>query len=269
MTDAAIAAAVASVALLAFVAWRARRGRQERNILVAYSLRFPSGLSAESVEAFLGSLSGLLPPWWRRLFSVPFVILETTADERGIEHRLLVSQGERHHVEDLLQAHLPSVRYDELEAAEVDASDAATYRISTPDRPLRSDAKTLSVGVSTSLQPLEPNEHITVQWTLTPAGPVTPARRVGPTGHTPWWFGDDGTREDSEAVAALKAKRSSPLLLAVARVGVLARSRRRAHQLMRRVETPWHAARAPGVQLRRRWLPEGLVARQIRAGRCP
>jgi len=45
---------------------KAADARQQRRTLEEYELRFPTNLGADGVEAFLGRISGLLPPWWRR-----------------------------------------------------------------------------------------------------------------------------------------------------------------------------------------------------------
>ena len=52
--------------------------------LEAYRLTFPRDVRAEQVVAFARSLSGLLPPWWRRLVGGPVVVFEVTSNEHGI-----------------------------------------------------------------------------------------------------------------------------------------------------------------------------------------
>ena len=59
--------------------------------LAAYRLHFASGLDNVAVAEFLSGLSGWLKPWWwRRLFSNPFIVLETHAEAAGLQHFLLV-----------------------------------------------------------------------------------------------------------------------------------------------------------------------------------
>src|SRR5579864_8317653 len=88
----------------------AARGRLQSS-LRAFRLNFPRGLKAEEVVNFLDGLSGLLLPWWRRWLASPFVVLETHADVRGIEHYLLVPEAWERSVLGLLSANLPGVRF--------------------------------------------------------------------------------------------------------------------------------------------------------------
>ncbi len=263
-------AVAGSLAAATVLSWRIVELAGERATLVAYSLRFPRGLPAPDVESFIAALSGLLPPWWKRWYGSPSVFLETTASPAGISHQLLVSEAHRHQVENALQAHLPAVAYTPLEGrAEPKVTAAAAYRLSTGDRSLRVDAPTLSRGLLASLQPLHGNESVTIQWALTPTGPVGPARRASQP--TRWWWlnTDDSTRNDGEAVTALKAKQSSALLLGVARIGVHADSPKQAQRLLRRVEGPWHGSRAPGVHLRRRLIPSSWAVHAVRRRALP
>lgn len=242
----------------------------ERASLVGYSLRFPRGLPVDEVEHFVAALAGLLLPWWKRWLHMPSVVLETSATASGITHNLYVPEKYHHLVENALQAHLPSVRYtplDEVEAPK--ATQATAYRLSVNDRSLRVDAAQLSMGLLTSLQPLAPGEVVTVQWALTPAGPVQPARPSIPPETPALWPLDERTQRDAESVSALRTKQSTTLLLATARIGVRAHDAQRARTLLRRTEGPWHASRAPGVHLRRRLLPAEWVAHCLKHRSLP
>ena len=261
---------VSDFSLTWLVYWRWSEQSAQSAGFLAYELRFPRDLETEAVRAFVGALSGLLPPWWKRWLSTPVVILETVATNYGISHQLLVDQSHAHHVENMLQAHLPGVRYTPLDAVPpLEAIVGSSYRITTGDRALRVDAPALSQALLTTLQPLRAGEQITVQWVLTPAGPVAPAGHG--TSASPWWWptGEDGKRQDGEAVSALKAKQSGPLLLGSARLAVQAADRAHARSLLHRVESAWHASRAPGVHLRRRLIPEYWVARGVRNRSLP
>jgi hypothetical protein len=265
-----VSAAVALVAwtsllVAAVTLWRWVERSNELALLVGYELRFPRGLETEAVEAFVSALSGLLPPWWKRWLHSPVVIFETVADHSGIRQRLLVAESRRHQVEDMLQAHLPAARYTPLDSIEVPrARSAASYRLSTQDRTLRVDAPRLSLGLLTALQALNTGEEVVVQWVLSPAGPVAPARAASPsTTRRAWLAADDGTREDGEAVSALRAKQAAPLLHAVARIGATAATTKRARSLVHKVESAWHPARAPGVHFQRSLRPERWAASDL------
>src|SRR5690242_17623099 len=61
--------------------------------LVAYILGFPRGLDPQAVVAFLEGLSGLAARRHERPFVTRAVVLETSATETGITHRLLVARS--------------------------------------------------------------------------------------------------------------------------------------------------------------------------------
>lgn len=259
---------------LSVLVLRASAAAADHASLVTHQLRFPAGLPQADVEAFIGSLSGLLRPFWRRWYSCPHVTFETVANAYGITQRLIVPQAWSAVVCKAMQAHLPGARFTEVRTFDPFIDSAISLRATTGDRSLRVDAPALSRSLLSTLQPLEPGQCIVVQWTLTPAGPVAPARtKPQRTPGREWWAdwvtADDGMRPDSEATAALKTKQGGPLFQAVVRVGASTEDVRHAPTLLRQVESAWHATRAPGVHLRRRWVPKALVARSLVQRRSP
>ena len=227
---------------------------------VVLQLGFPAELDPEAVGRFLAGLSGLLPPWPRRWLTRPVVIFEVVATSNGVIHHLVIPRRAAATIQSALSAHLPSVRYERIEADESKRSPesaltiGAEYRLNTSQRTLRSEPIELSTGLLSSLWPLGAREGVSVQWLLTPAAPVQPAQ-LQSKDETPSIFNrNPNALGESDAVAALKAKQSQPLLLALARVSVTASDKDRARALLHRVEAPWHASRAPGVHLSRRFL---------------
>ena len=125
-----------------------------------------------------------------------------------------------------------------------------------------------------NLQPLGSGEQIVVQWVLNPIGPVgvvPPARKRSgrPTLLAGMWDGIMARDDDPEVVKAARVKQSSPLFVAVGRIGVVAEDRARARGLLTRVLAAFHLANAPGVHLRRRWSPSRIVAKDITERRLP
>jgi hypothetical protein len=236
-----------------------------QNRCVVYSLSFPAGLEAEPVARFLSSLSGLLRPWWKRWVFQPTVVMEVVASHAGISHRLVAPESVAATVEAGLAAHLPSVRYERVEDVDADTGQqfaAAEYRLSTNTRSIRTEAGELSAGLLAALQPLGANEAIRLQWLITPHGPVQPpklqAKQSGAT-----VILDDTMLTTAEAVSAMKVKQAAPLLMGVCRLTTAAETKERAESLLRQVESPWHAARVPGVHLRRRLVPKREVRTRI------
>ena len=81
--------------------------------LRAFRLIFPRDASPEQVVAFVRSLSGLLPPWYRRWLGTPAVVFEVAANERGLTHRLVASADHAGYVLAQLQAALPGTRIEQ------------------------------------------------------------------------------------------------------------------------------------------------------------
>lgn len=257
-----------AVLLVGLVVWKAGELRRLRSQLVTFQLTFPRALEAEGVTQFLSGLSGLLLPWWRRWLVTPFISAEIHASPGGIEHYLLVPGGWDQAIENLLQASAPAVRYQRVERPDVPVSFSAEYRLNTSQRPLRIDAPALSRKLLTNLQPLEPDEAVTVQWVISPAGPVAPAR-VATANERQRISTPEGVMTQAEAATALRAKQAHPLLLATGRLAVQAPTPARARRLLRHVEVAWHESRAPGVHLRRRLLPQRALAHRIAARVVP
>lgn len=246
----------------ALLIYRAGSSRQLQARPVVYELRFPGELEVEAVERFLVALTGLLPPWWRRVEAQPVVTLELIAEPRRIRHYLVVPKSVRTYVDSALQAHLPRIAAVEVTAPDelLNLRRAVEYRLTTTDRPLRVEPLGLATGLLTALQPLRSRERVVLQWLLAAAGPVRPPRLAQRRPDGSAWARDVDLMAHGEAVTARRQKLRAPLLLAVGRLGVAAQSNDRAEVLLRSVEGALHGVRAPGVHLRRRVLPSDVVA---------
>ncbi len=258
-----------SLLVVALLLVRMAEARRQQRSLVAYRLQFPRGLEVDAVESFLSGLSGLLLPWWKRWLASPYVSLEVHANSSGIRHYLLVPEPWATTVEGLLQAAVPSVRYEPTELPPAPVNMAVEYRLSTHDRSLRVDAAGMNAKLLASLQPLQGQETVVVQMLLTPHGLVQPPRLAGQTEQTWLPVPQSGAARDGEAITALKDKQSHPLLLGVPRIGVRCQDANRARKLLRHAQTAWHEGRAPGVHLRRRLVPKTSVATQLGLRRPP
>jgi hypothetical protein len=234
--------------------------------LVAYRLGFPRELNAEDVTNAFAGLSGLLRPWWQRWIANPYVVLETHATGRGIEHFVLVPERFALVVENVLQAALPSVHYELVEVPVVHVNRGIEHLLTSNDRPLSVDPAALSVGLLATLAPLSEGESVVVQWIIAPHPPVGVIKDQL---RRPMLFAGEQAPVDGDAVSALKAKQSAPLLLAVGRIGASGPSAKGEVARIRRAEAPWHAARAPGVHLRRRLVPKTWTAKSMVTRRAP
>lgn len=252
---------VAAIALVAVVG-----GTMPPESLEILELQFVQGLNEAEVQSFLTAIRGLLPPWWRRWLVRPFVVLEVEGSGPEIAHRLLVADRWLDIVEQQLRASIPNLQYEQGATAELGVGRAVEYRVTDRHRTLEGDTQDLSAKLLASLQPLSTDERIVVQWLVAPTAPprVVRARTNGTTGSraldTLWYPGNRVERAD---VRAAQEKQSSPMLLATARIGVRAASSQREASLLRRSEVAFHAASAPGVHLRRRYLPSAFAARRL------
>lgn len=267
------------VALVAVLVWASvvkfLAHRRAASSLIVLRLSFGRNLDVDGVQQFLNGLSGLLVPWWRRWLTMPYVVFETVGDSSGISHLMYVGESWIEVVESMLQASLPSVRYEHVDDMP-ETSTAVTlgveYTLSSSTRPLRVDVPDLSSKLLTSIGTLQAGEVVVVQWVVSPHAPTEPVQ-VDSSGNTgrwwsPLWSGPQ-TVSTSEAAGALRQKHGRPLLLAAGRIGVRGEDVGRGRQLIRRVEAVWHGARAPGVHLRRRALPERRVASLVRLRGAP
>lgn len=256
------------LAALFVVATTAKELAQDslRRSLVAYRLGFPRGLEAEDATHAFAALSGLLLPWWQRWLATPYVVLETHATKRGIEHYVLVPKRFATVVENVLQSALPSVRYESVAVPAVNANRGVEHVLTSNNRPLGVDPAGLSVGLLATLAPLDRDETIVIQWIVAPHPPVgTIKEQLSRTN----LFTGEQLPVDGEEVSALKAKQTVPMLLTTGRIGVGGANAHVEVSRIRRVEAAWHVARAPGVHLRRRLVPKTWTAKAMVARRAP
>jgi len=104
--------------LVGLLCLRAGQTRRMHTQSTTYDLKFPADLAREDVERFLASLTGLLPPWWRRIVAQPVVSFELVAEQGKISHRVSVPATFRGYLESSFQAHLPGLRYEPVEAGD-------------------------------------------------------------------------------------------------------------------------------------------------------
>lgn len=239
-----------------------------RDQLVAYRLSFPRNLERESVARAMAGWSNLLLPWWKRWLSAPFVALEVHADSKGIGHFMVVPETWSQAARNILQAAVPSVRFERVELPVIEVRTAAEYRLSSHQRPLLIDPAAVSAQLLASLQPLDGGESILVQWLITPHGPVGPARATSAKGSELSMFAGIESI-DAEAASAQRKKHQLPLFLCTGRIGVRASTGWSELRLLRQTEGAWHGTRAPGVHLTRRLLLSRRVKGGLQSRRVP
>ena len=235
----------------------------------AFRLTFPRGVRPEQIVAFARSLSGLLPPWWRRWLGTPAVIFEAEGDEHGITHRLIAPAEQAGYVLAQLQAAIPGTRIEEEALTPLELRTAVELRVSSTRVPLRTDqSEATAAGLLATLQPRRAGERTLIQWTLAPV-PSGGFQGSVPLSSLLAELTLGGGRIQAslpvERARAEREKRAEPEVHAVCRLGARAGTSGRELQLLRRMIGAFHAGNAPGVSFRVRWLPGAVVARRIAA----
>jgi len=241
-----------------------------------FNLRFPRDTEAEAVKTFVAGLSGVRPPWFWRWLRMPTVVFELTAEHGRIEHSLIVPRATTGVVLSHVRAALPSLRMELVDDEAPDPVTGAELQLSTSRRPLRTEQLDgVASALLSSLQPLRPNERLTVQWLVSPAPLPRPVRLPNTSTNTlplnPSVSADGyELLPHAEALRAERAKQAEPLFACVGRVGVKAGAAARANYLVDRVLGSYHLLNAPGVELRRRPLLSGrAAARRLRSRTVP
>lgn len=246
---------------------RLQKGRQSADSLESFDLQFARDLRPESVVSFISSLTGLLLPWWRRIFGMPAVVISISADANGITHRLLVPKSITGFVLAQLRAALPAVRVTPTPLDSPQLARACELRLTTNRRPLRvQQPASVTSALLATLQPLGSGERAVMEWTITPVAPVQPVRRTAKNnqnGLIPLLEGRTVVLQDSDDLRAAKDKQATAQFSAVARFGVQADTKPRANQLLARMTAALHITNSPGVHLRRRQLPNSLILRRM------
>lgn len=229
----------------------ARRDRQ------SYRLTFPRDVSGDQVVAALRGLHGLLPPAWKRLVSVPSVVVEAIGTAEGIAHRVSVAASDAEYVLGQLRAALPGLRVSEEDAPAASiVSHARELRPVGPGRLRTDEIAATNTSLLAALQPLAPGECAVVQWVIQPAPGVslgTPRRA---------WAALAG----AEPVEASPPRSEEPAFIATCRVGV---SGPRPGALLARVLGGVHAGSSSTRLLRRRVLPAAWVAQTVSRASVP
>lgn len=238
--------------------------------LVAYRLRLPADLTADSVAAWLATVSAAThAPWWV-LLPPPPLALEVVSSVAGIEHILLVPEKMSGAILATLRGALPGIRVEDLPEYLKERPRfrvAAEGVVTNHQRPLGAErAEVASNALLASLHPLYGSDKICVQWIVTGSKIPSPVRSVPAhkgQSDSAWWL-DGDISADPEEVRAARQKLKSPLIRAVVRVGVAASERRRAYSLFGRVWGCLRILNAPGVGIVRRWwLPVSVISQRI------
>jgi hypothetical protein len=231
-----------------------------------YKLYFPNELEAESVTAWVRSISGTLRSSRSRLNGVPTVAFELWATSKGIEHRLLVPWQHADYVISQLRSLVPGIRVtpDEEYPHRLWTS-AVEVGMTNSSRQLRIyDAGNTSASLLASVQALDADEAILVQWVATPAIP-----RKLPLQHTtrsdefsPRMF-TSGSNASRDEVNDRRGKLEEPNVMAVLRVAASASTEKRAAHLIYRVRSALASTRSPSTRFTKRFVTKSALQKRL------
>jgi len=242
---------------------------------LTYSIGLPRNLSAEAVQAFVRGLAGIQLPRWRRALGLPAVVWETGASEERIGFTLHVEAGSTEYVLAQLRASIPSVRVEQAAHDPARPLLAAELRLSNAHRMLAVEQpESISAALLATLRPLRTGERVSVQRIISPAtspGPVVTKSHAkastDPATAVLQLF--SGRKPQAPRDRAERDKLIGPHFMCSARIGIWADDVARCRHLLRRVLGGFHTLNAAGVSLRRRVLPNLIVARRMAKGATP
>jgi hypothetical protein len=213
-----------------------------RKRLVAYRLQLPSGLTAQQVSGWLGSVVADSQHW-------P-IVFEIEATNRGIGFYLILSRSHETSTLARLRSALPGVRAEhapEYLAARPAVLAAHEFKLSNLQRPLAEDrAESAATALLAGLHPLGRGEVLRLQWLLSGSKAFPPSK-------------DD----PAELARAIREKNAAPLFNAVARAAVSASDRPRAVNLLSRITNALKMLDAPGVSVTPRALTLATVTERL------
>lgn len=229
------------------------KDRQRRT----YRLSFPVELDVESVTAWIRSISGTLRSNNTRFSSVPTIVFETWATSRGIMHRIKVPWTHADYVIGQLQGLVPGVRITpEEEFPRRNWVRGVEVGLSHSSRQLAiySHAVT-STSLLKSLEALEADEAIIMQWVVSPATPKhPPVYREAQSHHVGLSTVMKSGMANRDEINDRRHKLDEPNVMAVLRVASVAGTNSRAKHLIHRVRSSLSSTRTAAVRFQKRVL---------------
>lgn len=208
-----------------------------------YSITFPTELDTDRVMAWLRSVSGTLPKRAGRVLAKDTMAFETWASSTGITHRLMVPKSAAEYIAAQLRTHgrgISVVKDDSRPT--VEWTDAINVGMSSPLRTLRiSKHSDLAASLLGSIQALQGDEQVMIQWVVHPARyecPPSSDRFTATADFKPVRSILGGQSQASnDEVTDRRKKLEEPNLLGIGRIAARAENDARARELIYRVES--------------------------------
>lgn len=222
-----------------------------------YLVTFPSDLSADRVLAWLRSVSGTLPKRFKSRLSAETMVFETWATSRGISHRIQIPKAAAEYIASQLRTHGRGITVTKADGQPaVEWTAGIELGMSNPTRQLRIISHAdLAASLLGSLQALQGDETVLIQWVVSPAPfERLPSRDMGAR------TSDFRVRDAlllgpslaaSDELTDRRQKLEEQNLLAIGRVMAYADKPTRANELVLRVESALSAANSASNYLKR------------------
>lgn len=217
----------------------------------SYLVTFPTDLDAERVMAWLRSVTGTLPKRKSSWMSVETMVFETWATPSGITHRLMIPSAAAEYIAAQLRTHGRGITVTKDDARpSVEWTAGVEVGMSHPARQLRivkhSD---ISASLLGSVQALQGDETVMVQWVTTPAPYERPPSKEDHPTSTEFRYASaiTGSNEaGSDELQDRRQKLSEQNMLAIGRVVARASTPQRSAELILRVESALAATSSAG-----------------------
>ncbi|WP_163512229.1 type IV secretory system conjugative DNA transfer family protein [Fodinicola acaciae] len=239
-----------------------------------FRLVFPADLRANQVTAWLAAVAGLGRGWRFGVLKTRSVTFELLANSAGIEYWLQLPASESELAVRQLRTLMPGIRVMPARTLTRPVWQAvAEVAMTRPQRRLRTaNVETMVASLLAAVQTLAVGEAVLLQLVLCPAAPENPpAESDKPvlTLHPALNYLERLGRPNREELADRQAKLAEPNFLAVLRLAAGADQPVQAAQLVRRVGQTLDGFGNANTQLRRRWLPAGVVRQRVVDAKTP
>lgn len=242
-----------------------RRDRDRRT----YRLYFPNELDESAITAWIRSISGTLRISSAKVTGVPSIAFELWATNEGLIHRLKVPWQQSDFVLAQLRSQMPGIQaVPEEDWPEHDWTRAVEVGLTNSSRPLRIfSAADVSTSILASVQALEQDEAVVMQWVITPALPRhLPVYKEAKSDVFTYRHLLHGSVANRDEVNARREKLSEPNVLAVLRIAAKASTPVRADHLIFQVRAALAAVRSPSSRFKKRLVSKEELSRRIEAG---
>lgn len=227
------------------------RDRQRKT----YKLHFPRDLSDAAVVSWIRAVSGTLRARHGRLTGVPTIAFEMWATSTGIQHRIKVPWQHADFIVAQLRSLVPGIRLTpEDEFPRRLWTRAVEVGLTHSSRQLRIfSAADTATTLLASVQALEGDESLLLQWIMTPAVPTQlPVHKEARTHHTSPRVLVTGTLANRDEVKDRRDKLGEPNVQAILRVAAVADTKARADHLLTRVRAALASTRSASVRFTKR-----------------